>query len=346
MKVTVKNVFLNVRVGKPSVNAPCYQYLAPGSELEVDGQLYKGDAFEGSDLWYRDKAGNYYWAGGVQGTDTPSPRVTDDQSAAYAYWHLQRHGIRSLHAGGRTGEGVSICMIDSGVVRMHPDLADADMQQAAFNPANAVEDRLGHGTSCMGILAAQGKKLMGIAPRAKLYAYHAFDGRVTRYADFRNAIRAAAKIDGIRVISISIDFPFIDPMLQGEIADMVKNGICIVVGHGNADMEYNRLGDIPGVISVGALDADNNLYQNTCRDGSFTLAAPGGNVYSTTLTDYNYVSGTSFATPFVAGICALLLQKENLDPTQVRTRLVEAADKLIIEGKTILSINPKRTLKL
>ena len=80
MKVTVK-VFLNVRVGKPSVNAPCYQYLAPGTELEVDGNLYPGDKFEGIDTWLKDEAGNYYWSGGVNynpiQTFTPKSRQAE-----------------------------------------------------------------------------------------------------------------------------------------------------------------------------------------------------------------------------------------------------------------------------
>ena len=58
MKVTVKD-YLNVRVGKPSVNAPCYQYIAPGSEIEVDGKLYTGDMYDGSDQWMKDEGGNY-----------------------------------------------------------------------------------------------------------------------------------------------------------------------------------------------------------------------------------------------------------------------------------------------
>jgi len=49
MKVTVTK-YLNVRVGKPSVNAPCYQYLAPGSELEMHGNLYKGDSFKDNNV--------------------------------------------------------------------------------------------------------------------------------------------------------------------------------------------------------------------------------------------------------------------------------------------------------
>src|SRR6186713_2671560 len=69
MKVTVKDNFLNVRIGRPSVNAECHQFLAPGSVIDVDGKLYPGDRFHGIDTWYKDAAGNYYWSGGVGSGD-------------------------------------------------------------------------------------------------------------------------------------------------------------------------------------------------------------------------------------------------------------------------------------
>ena len=75
MKVLVKH-FLNVRAGKPSVNAPCYQYLAPGSEVEVDGKLYKGDQFEGINTWLKDDVDNYYWSGGVENIQRAAPATT------------------------------------------------------------------------------------------------------------------------------------------------------------------------------------------------------------------------------------------------------------------------------
>ena len=81
MKVTVKDNYLNVRVGKPSVNAPCYQYIAPGSIIDVDGKLYKGDKYGDSniDIWYKDALGNYYWSGGLNNkvADTTNLNIID-----------------------------------------------------------------------------------------------------------------------------------------------------------------------------------------------------------------------------------------------------------------------------
>ena len=59
------NQNLNVRVGAPSVNAPCYTYVEPGSTVEVEEKPIEGDSYEGNNLWYAGLDGNYYWSGGV-----------------------------------------------------------------------------------------------------------------------------------------------------------------------------------------------------------------------------------------------------------------------------------------
>src|ERR1700744_3156237 len=65
MQVTVKDNELNVRVGKPSLNAPCNTFLTPGTVIDVDGQLYTGDFYNGINTWLKDSNNNYYWSGGV-----------------------------------------------------------------------------------------------------------------------------------------------------------------------------------------------------------------------------------------------------------------------------------------
>ena len=89
MKVTVTK-YLNVRVGKPSVNAPCYQYLAPGSILDVDGNIYKGDVFDGINTWLKDDSGNYYWVGGLDKDNFKNQLLTKITDK----WWLQNFNIR------------------------------------------------------------------------------------------------------------------------------------------------------------------------------------------------------------------------------------------------------------
>src|SRR5260221_6326526 len=119
MKVTV-NKYLNVRVGKPSVNAPCYQYLAPGSELEVDGQSYPGDTYKDINTWLKDATGNYYWSGGVQNN------FTKDQSLDYWFDLLEMIDVQKIEE----GENANILILDSGINNFLPALNTALIQPA------------------------------------------------------------------------------------------------------------------------------------------------------------------------------------------------------------------------
>ena len=128
MKVTVKD-YLNVRVGKPSLNAPNFQYLAPGSILEVDGTLYPGDKFEGIDTWYKDEAGNYYWSGGVE-KKVEDKKTTESNLVAQIEKIDYRELIKLKNplANG-FGEGVKVAVLDSGIYSNHPDLKGRIIQE-------------------------------------------------------------------------------------------------------------------------------------------------------------------------------------------------------------------------
>jgi hypothetical protein len=69
MKVTVTDNYLNMRTGAPLLSAPNTQYLSPGDVIEIEEWLYRGDLYSGVDTWIKDLAGNFYWSGGVSGTD-------------------------------------------------------------------------------------------------------------------------------------------------------------------------------------------------------------------------------------------------------------------------------------
>jgi len=89
MKVTVtKN--LNVRIGKPRLDAPNHEFLVPGSVIETDGKLYRGDVYDGNFFWYKDMAGNYYWSGGI---DIPETEPNNTFSKATEFIDFHCHSI-------------------------------------------------------------------------------------------------------------------------------------------------------------------------------------------------------------------------------------------------------------
>lgn len=167
MKVTVTK-YLNVRAGSASLNAPCYQYLAPGSELEVDEKLYKGDPFEGSDDWMKDEAGNYYWAGGLDSSRIGMLRSAVSNIALN--YNTLIPGIPDTIRN-TMGKGVTIAVIDSGCSKAYDDLqqritARYDAYSQTPDADDASENS--HGTFIAGLLCADSAALRGIVPEAKL----------------------------------------------------------------------------------------------------------------------------------------------------------------------------------
>lgn len=307
MKVTVKD-FVNVRVGKPSLNAPTYQYLAPGTVLEVDDNLYTGDLFEGSNQWLKDKAGNYYWAAAT----TYSFAETINPSC-YDAWHLKSYSIKALHDKGFKGQGVTICIVDSGIVAAHPGFDYTKISGKGFLNqliTNDTKDDYGHGTKSAGVISANGKEAVGIACEANLMVFKGYSYTRSKEADMIYAIENIP----LDVDVVSISYVFADTRLvnklTGAISRLIDANIIVVAAHGNTDTSPNLLSSIAGVISVGAVDENGQYKPYTCNQGTFTVLAPGASIRTTNLKNYTQETGTSYATPFMASVCALLRQRD------------------------------------
>lgn len=338
MKVTVKTN-LNVRVGRPSVNAPCYQYLAPGSELEVDGRLYEGDPYEGSNLWIKDGAENYYWA---KGTDyalpVNLPQTLVIQPAAYEYWHL-KNGVKALHDAGLTGSGRTVCIIDSGVAPNCVEYNYNAITRQSLVPGSPGWDDKGHGSKCLGIVHCQGKRVAGIAPLASILAI-----QVSTYSSAATLVRIQSALDMAidakpDVVSVSLNIPLTDG-IRTRIGALLQKGVCVTVAHGNKSDGYNALAAVEGVISVGGYGADMDVFKITTPQNACTIAAPGGNIYTTNVQGMIYDSGTSFSNPYVAAVCAIIKQaRPAYTPAQVCGLLVNTASHLTLNGRDVPILN-------
>ena len=217
---------------------------------------------------------------------------------------------------GYTGEGVKIAILDSGYTS-HPDLDKNIIGGKNFtsedggNP-NIFNDYNGHGTHVAGIIASD-NKIMGIAPNAKLLILKVLDksgnGNCQGLYDAIN-YAIEQKVDIINMsLGISINVNEIHTMLKKA----VDNNICVVCACGNEGDgkaftdEYSYPAGYNEAISVGAIDNArvNAVFTNSNKE--VDLVAHGVNVVSTHL-NYGYcsMSGTSQATPHVAGALALL----------------------------------------
>jgi major intracellular serine protease len=238
------------------------------------------------------------------------------------------------------GENIVIAVIDTGVDRNHPDLKDQIIGGRNFttdhhaNPT-IFKDNNGHGTHVTGTIAAglNNNGVVGVAPKAKILSLKVLTGEGSGdYEWIIKAINYAVDWRGpqnqrVRVISMSLGGPHDVPELHKAIQNAVNHNISVVVAAGNEGddredtFEYSYPGSYNEVIQVGAVSNDLNLAPFTNTNAEVDLVAPGVEIVSTYLDNqYASLSGTSMATPHVAGALALLI---NLSEKEFGRPLIE-----------------------
>jgi subtilisin family serine protease len=318
MKLTV-TVNLNVRVGKPSLNAPCYQYIATGSILEVDGTLYPGDKYDGINTWYKDEAGNYYWSGGVE-----------EINQQINYNNLVLNIPVSWKE--TNGRGINVAVLDTGVNISHPDF------KGIFNSTNAIDftssssgikDIYNHGTLMAGIIGARSSSnngITGVAPECNLYILKVGDDD----GDFLpvNIINALnwATLNNIHIINMSFSINYNRYLNIVNILNSIQN--CIIVaaaGENNILLETNFLYPAmhPQIISVGAINQLINGEFNKELDYILPLL-PVTSCCGNNKSLYSTESGSSMSAALLTGVIALFLScnnKINLQKSTVKQEL-------------------------
>jgi minor extracellular protease Epr len=343
MKVTVTK-YLNVRVGEPSVNAPCYQYLAPGSELEVDGKLIKGDAYQGNDVWLKDKADNYYWSGGVENLRN-SIHVE-----MMSKWWLKNFNLPEIWSQGISGKGIKIAVLDTGISYPHPDLSlDENLFENVTESTPGTNDSNGHGTHCIGIIKMGNNEIgsTGIAYNSSIYVCKITDDEFGDRDEYMIKGIEWSISNNVDIISISKGNPFDDNNLQRVITAAASKGILVVAAAGNKIQGYpDKHIYYPAryntTLSVGGIDENNLPLNDSLLTNETDIYAPGKEILSTYKSNsYLNLSGSSQATPFIAGICALVLEYKRT--TKPEMKAIEVKDILI---NNAFSVNYGRILDL
>jgi subtilisin family serine protease len=253
---------------------------------------------------------------------------------------------------GYTGTGVKVAVVDSGIDATHPDLVGQVVGEKNFTDDPSNGDAIGHGTHVASTIASSGANLngkyTGVAPGAKL-----LDAKVcTLYTCEDSAILAGmqwAVDQGAKVVNMSLgsgDLPGPDPLEEAVNSLSAQHGTLFVVAAGN-DAPYGSISS-PGVadaaLTVGAVDRNDVIAPFSSRgprlDGGMIkpdITAPGVRIVAAQATGstigapgpdpgYQALSGTSMATPHVAGSAALLAQ-EHPDWTgeRIKAALMESA---------------------
>ena len=227
-------------------------------------------------------------------------------------WNVTRVGYGD-------GTGKTAWIIDSGIDFTHPDLnADATRSKSFINGVTSAADENGHGTHVAGIIGAKNNSegVLGVASGASLVACRVFDkngeGTLGSIIQALSYISSNAKAGDVVNMSLGEDEP--SNILDEQVKNIAAKGIFFAIAAGNDGKP--AIGFSPGrvnatnIYTVSAVDSLDNFasfsnYGNDVVD----YAAPGVRIPSTYLNGkYAIFSGTSMATPHVAG---LLLLKGN-----------------------------------
>jgi len=177
-----------------------------------------------------------------------------------------------------------------------------------------VTDKDGHGTHVTGIVTANNNKLgvVGVAPQASVFVIKVLgDNGSGQYSDVARGIRQAvrAKVD---VISMSLGGPDNDPALRAAVKMAYDAGIPVICAAGNSGnaRKVDFPARYPQTISIGAVTDKRTRARFSQRGAHLDFMAPGVSILSTMPGNrYAVMSGTSMATPWVAGIVALMISK-------------------------------------
>lgn len=295
-------------------------------------------------------------------------------------WGVKRIGSGAVHTDGNKGTDMSIAIIDSGVDYTHPDLdnnyvAGYDFVENDGDPM----DVYGHGTHVAGTACAEDNDngttdptlgVVGVAPACALYSLRVLDDDGYGYSDDIIAAMEWAVENEIQVTNLSLGWDR-DP--GAAVKDAFDNawaaGLVTVAAAGNSGNPAGRGNSViypakyDSVIAVAATDSNDNRASFSSTGEEVELAAPGVSVYSTWNdgdsphdpqpvcgTDanneqgcYKYGSGTSMASPHVAGVAALVIASGVVTDVdgdghvndEVRARMNETAEDLGAAGRDV-----------
>jgi subtilisin len=246
---------------------------------------------------------------------------------ATATWAMQAvNALKSKY----TGKGSRVAVLDTGIDISHADLKARVKARRSFVTGQLVTDLNGHGTHCSGLVAgnihATKKFRYGVAPETSLYI-----GKVLSNDGVGTDSSILAGIEwalqnNCQVISMSLGGAALPGETYSAVYESVarealnKNCLIVAAAGNESERSRNKIAPVghpancPSIFAVAALTSSLGIADFSCGGinpdgGQIDIAAPGENIWSAWKNKaYRRESGTSMATPIVAGLASLLLQ--------------------------------------
>jgi len=241
-------------------------------------------------------------------------------------------GLQLTNAGSSrfSGRGIKIAVLDTGFDLGHPDFMGRTIVSRSFVPGEPVQDGHGHGTHCIG--AACGPRLPGQLPRygvaheADIFAGKVLsdrgrgtDGQILGGINW--AVASKCEIISMSLgAAVQVNQPF-SQIFEQVARRALAAGTVIIAAAGNESRRPGTIAPVghpancPSIIAVAAIDAQRQIAPFSCgglntQGGQVDIAGPGVQVRSSWPRPllYRTISGTSMATPHVAGIAALFAE--------------------------------------
>lgn len=257
--------------------------------------------------------------------------------ASRSTWGLGAIGV-APHFSGPTGRGVKVAVLDTGIDLNHPDLSSKVIEgvsAVSLVSGITVQDVNGHGTHCAGTICGPRESTSGVrygvAPDIELLVGKVFNNRPRPSATDDDILEGITWADenGARIISMSLGserdvgeaFAPLYEHLARQLLDRQQNSVLIVAAAGNESERpiftapVGNPAACPAIMAVAAIDRRGRIAPFSCRQmdniGVVDVSAPGVGVFSSIAGGgFELLDGTSMATPHVAGMAALYLERE------------------------------------
>lgn len=250
---------------------------------------------------------------------TPNP-TPGDERVDWGNQMIHAREAQAVVAGRKPAVG---CIIDTGVDKSHPDLQGRILGGRGFTTMGTdYQDQQGHGTHVAGIMSAicgNGRDVCGVST-SPFYMAQVLDRSGSGMESWiANGISYCVQM-GAKVINSSLGADQRSQVISTAVANAIAAGVIFVAAAGNNSGKVGYPGADPGVVTVSSIDQNGQPSNFTSRGPEVDWQAPGGDILSLKLGGgTTKMSGTSMASPAVAGVYLLAVTAGKTDAKGVNT---------------------------